>query len=94
MKRVVLFVPVLMLVLTSLATAQNRTYTIDDLLKVRRVGDPQVSPDGRQVAFTIGDVKAVDERREFILRATLVSRREKDCLYDWKSGLDDGAGRR
>jgi dipeptidyl aminopeptidase/acylaminoacyl peptidase len=56
MKRFVLFVPVLLLVLSSLATAQTRTYTIEDLLKVRRVGDPQVSPDGRRVAFTIGDV--------------------------------------
>ena len=56
MKRVVLFVPVLLLVLASIAAAQTRTYTIDDLLKVRRVGDPQVSPDGRSVAFTIGDV--------------------------------------
>jgi dipeptidyl aminopeptidase/acylaminoacyl peptidase len=41
---------------TSIATAQNRTYTIQDLLKVRRVGDPQISPDGTQVAFTVGDV--------------------------------------
>lgn len=56
MKRLVVFVPVLLLVLASLATAQNRTYTVEDLLKVRRVADPQISPDGRQVAFTIGDV--------------------------------------
>jgi dipeptidyl aminopeptidase/acylaminoacyl peptidase len=56
MKRVVVFVPVLLLVLASFAAAQNRTYTVEDLMKVRRVGDPQISPDGRQVAFTIGDV--------------------------------------
>src|SRR5687767_3385467 len=56
MKRVVLFVPVLLLVLASLAAAQNRTYTIDELMKVKRVGDPRVSPDGRRVAFTIGEV--------------------------------------
>ena len=56
MKRVAVFVPVLLLVLTSLVSAQNRTYTIEDLLKVRRIGDPQVSPDGRRVAFTVGDV--------------------------------------
>lgn len=56
MKRVVLFVPVLLLVLTSLASAQTRTYTIEDLLKVRRVDNPRVSPDGRHVVFTIGDV--------------------------------------
>jgi dipeptidyl aminopeptidase/acylaminoacyl peptidase len=36
--------------------AQNRTYTVEDLMKVKRVGDPQVSPDGRQVAFTVGEV--------------------------------------
>jgi dipeptidyl aminopeptidase/acylaminoacyl peptidase len=31
-------------------------YTVNDLLKVRRVSDPQVSPDGNWVAFTIGDL--------------------------------------
>ncbi len=56
MKRVVVFVPVLLLVLASLASAQTRTYTIEDLLKVRRVDNPRVSPDGRHVVFTIGDV--------------------------------------
>ena len=56
MKRVVLFVPVLLLVLASLASAQTRTYTIEDLLRVRRVDNPRISPDGRQVVFTIGDV--------------------------------------
>ena len=56
MKRLVVLVPALLLVLASLAFAQNRTYTVEDLLKVRRAGDPQISPDGRWVAFTIGDV--------------------------------------
>src|SRR5688572_21219758 len=56
MKRFVAITVVLLLCLCSLAAAQNRTYTIDDLLKVRRVGDPQLSPDGKRVAFTIGDV--------------------------------------
>ncbi|HYW72780.1 MAG TPA: S9 family peptidase [Pyrinomonadaceae bacterium] len=41
------------------AVAQERHFTIDDLLKVRRVGDPQVSPKGDQVAFTITDVDKV-----------------------------------
>src|SRR5215207_9721361 len=56
MKRFVALVAILLLALCSLAAAQNRTYTVEDLMKVRRVGDPQVSPDGKHVAFTIGDV--------------------------------------
>jgi len=56
MKRFVLLVSLLLLCLAPSATAQKRTYTIEDLMKVRRVGDPQISPDGNRVAFTIGDV--------------------------------------
>jgi len=36
---------------------------IDDLLKVRRVSDPQVSPDGHWIAYTIADTdKAANKR--------------------------------
>ena len=55
MKRFAHLISVLLLVSTA-AIAQTRTYTIEDLLKVRRVADPQVSPDGTRVAFTVGDV--------------------------------------
>jgi len=55
MKRFALLISVLLLVTTA-AIAQTRTYTIEDLLKVRRVADPQVSSDGTRVAFTVGDV--------------------------------------
>ena len=62
MKRFALLVAVLLLAATSTAIAQTRTYTIEDLLKVRRVGDPQISPDGSRVAFTIGDVNYAANR--------------------------------
>jgi dipeptidyl aminopeptidase/acylaminoacyl peptidase len=45
-----------------LATAFAQTFTFDDLMKVRRVGDPQISPDGRTVAFTVGDVEKAANR--------------------------------
>ena len=55
MKRFAVLISILLLV-TASAIAQTRTYTIEDLLKVRRVADPQISPDGKHVAFTVGDV--------------------------------------
>lgn len=38
------------------AAVLAQTFTFADLVKQRRVGDPQLSPDGKTVAFTIGDV--------------------------------------
>ncbi len=37
------------------AQTARRPLTIDDLLQVRRVGDPQLSPDGRWIAYQISD---------------------------------------
>ncbi len=56
MKRFVVAVSILLLALGWIVVAQNRGYSVEELLKVRRVGDPQVSPDGKHVAFTVGDV--------------------------------------
>ena len=44
-------------------TQPARAFTIDDLINMRRVGDPQISPDGRWVAYTITDTdKAANKR--------------------------------
>jgi len=56
MKRFLILFCLVLFAFSSTAFAQNRSYTIEDVLKVRRVSDPQISPDGRFVAFTIGDV--------------------------------------
>ncbi len=59
----------LLLCAPAATTAQTarRPLTIDDLLKVRRVGDPQLSPDGRLVAYQISDPdKAANRSRTHI----------------------------
>jgi len=45
----------LLLSLCSLAFSQT-PFTVADLLTVKRVTDPQLSPDGRTIAFTVGTV--------------------------------------
>src|SRR5437588_4421828 len=40
----------------SVVVGEERRFTIDDLLKVRRVSDPQISPKGDLVAFTVTDM--------------------------------------
>src|SRR6266568_5300576 len=55
MKRFVA-VSIALLALAAFINAQERRFTIDDLLKVRRVSDPQVSPKGNLAAFTITDM--------------------------------------
>jgi len=42
--------------LTVLASFGQSAFTVQDLLNVKRVADPQLSPDGRWVAYTVGTV--------------------------------------
>jgi dipeptidyl aminopeptidase/acylaminoacyl peptidase len=56
MKRIFTFAVIGLFTIVTFAFAQEKRLTIDELLKVRRVGDPQVSPKGDLVAFTITDV--------------------------------------
>src|SRR5437867_4356524 len=43
-------------------SAQKRAITIDDYLALKAVGDPQLSPDGRWVAYTVTEYSLKDNR--------------------------------
>src|SRR5438128_2749010 len=63
MKRYAKGVLLLVLALACSASAQTfRQLTINDLLKVRRVGDPQLSPDGKWIAYTVTDIDKTANR--------------------------------
>jgi dipeptidyl aminopeptidase/acylaminoacyl peptidase len=55
-------------VLTAPVPAQAQTpgrarFTVEEMLKLRRVSDPQLSPDGRYVAYVVTDVSLEKNRR-------------------------------
>jgi dipeptidyl aminopeptidase/acylaminoacyl peptidase len=60
MKRI--FISILLLLSLSAIAAGQLTFTINDLINVRRVGDPQLSPDGKWVAYTIGVVNKAENK--------------------------------
>jgi dipeptidyl aminopeptidase/acylaminoacyl peptidase len=61
--RLIIFVLSLAAVAAAKTAQPSKPFTIDDLIKTRRVADPQVSPDGRLIAYTITDTdKAANKR--------------------------------
>src|SRR5712691_11672828 len=46
------------------AQSAKRPIGLDDLAKIKTVGDPQVSPDGKWVAYTAGTVDAEKDKRD------------------------------
>src|SRR4051812_16064063 len=51
--------------LTAPVTAQEkRPMTTDDLLKTRRLTDPQISPDGKWIAYTVTEVNTPENRTD------------------------------
>jgi dipeptidyl aminopeptidase/acylaminoacyl peptidase len=50
--------------LPAAAQTGTRAFSLDDLPKIRSVSDPQVSPDGKWVAYTVGTVDAEKDKRD------------------------------
>ncbi len=45
-----------MFALAASAYAQKRPFDVETLLRVQRIGDPAISPDGKTVAFTVQSI--------------------------------------
>ncbi len=56
MKRIFFSFFLLAFAFADIYAQQNSVLTVNDLFKIRRVGDAQLSPNGKTVAYTIGDV--------------------------------------
>src|SRR3954471_11055416 len=65
MKLQLVLVPALAGALAAAAPAAAKGLTIDDMLAMRRVGEPVVSPDGKQVAFAVRDTDLEANRGRF-----------------------------
>jgi dipeptidyl aminopeptidase/acylaminoacyl peptidase len=72
MARRSILVLALTLVIAALATAEPRPFTVQDLVAMERVSDPQPSPDGSRVAYvlTTMDLDANAGRRDLWLAAS------------------------
>jgi dipeptidyl aminopeptidase/acylaminoacyl peptidase len=55
MRRLLLSLLALTIAISAFAQAKH-PFTLDDMMKLKRVGDPQVSPDGKWVIFSVVDV--------------------------------------
>lgn len=75
MKRALVFL--LSLAFCTSAALSQSPFSFNDLMKVRRVSDPQLSPDGKWVAFTIGDVNMTANRTVNQIYISELSRPER-----------------
>src|SRR5690242_1131693 len=67
MKRAVASLVIILLSLAPFGSAKTappvKAFTVDDLIAMRRVGDPQISPDGRTIAYAVTDTDKAANRR-------------------------------
>jgi hypothetical protein len=46
------------------ATSGTRSLTVDDYFRIQRIADPQISPDGEWVAFTVSTTDLEKDKSE------------------------------
>src|SRR5215467_6229137 len=82
MRRVLLALFTLALVVPALSQAKH-PFTFEDMMKLKRVGDPQVSPDGKWVIFSVVDVDlAANSKTPHIWIVPTTGGQEREILSD------------
>jgi dipeptidyl aminopeptidase/acylaminoacyl peptidase len=83
MRRLLLF-SLAFLAFVSFTSAQTKhPFTFDDMMKLKRVGDPQVSPDGKWVIFSVVDVDlAANSKTPHIWIVPTGGGEEKELISD------------
>jgi len=82
MRRVLLAV----LILASFASAQKRPFTFEDMMSLKRVGDPAISPDGKWVAFSAVEVNLAENTRKSHLWVVPMAGGDSKKITDDKAG--------
>ena len=62
--RLALLLAILVVPAAAFSQAARRKFTVDDVLALRSVRDPQMSPDGQWVAYTVGTTDHEKDKRE------------------------------
>jgi len=85
MRRLVLVSLALIAFLLPVVAQAKHPFTFEDMMKLKRVGEPQVSPDGKWVIFSVVDVDLDANTKTphiWIVPATLVIRGQRDYKVD------------
>ena len=81
--RNLLFAAAILTVATFAAAQAKHPFTFDDMMKLKRVGDPQVSPDGKWVIFSVVDVDlAANTKTPHIWIVPTAGGQEKEIIGD------------
>src|SRR6201993_1474409 len=82
LRRFLLSVLILAFAVPALAQAKH-PFTFEDMMKLKRVGDPQVSPDGKWVIFSVTDVDlAANTKTPHIWIVPTAGGQEKAIIVD------------
>jgi dipeptidyl aminopeptidase/acylaminoacyl peptidase len=76
------FASLLILIIPSLAQAKH-PFTFEDMMRLKRVGDPQVSPDGKWVIFSVVDVNlAANTKTPHVWIVPTAGGQEREIIAD------------